>query len=274
VEVAVKAKELLDANKLSAAIAELTQQVKSHPADIRIRTFLFETLCFAGEYDRAEHQLDVVGHQSEKTDIGVEVYRDIFWAEVARRRFFSDGLRPTFLFDPPEHIHLYLDAINRLRENHPSEAKAILERAENLRPKVKGRLGEQTFNSFRDSDDRLVPVLELIVKSSYVWLPLEQIRRVTIAQPKHLRDLLWIPATLEIGDSQPGEVFLPVIYAGSEREDNDQIRLGRLTEWIALGEGLAGGVGQRTFLIDEGERAILEMRDLEFDVVEKSEERG
>lgn len=270
----MKAKELLDAGRLSAAVTELTQEVKRHPSDTRLRTFLFELLCFAGEYDRAERQLDVVGHQSEKTDIGVEVYRNILRAEVARRRLFSDGLRPTFLFDPPEHIQLHLDAINRLRENHPSESKAIFERAENLRPKVQGRLGGQSFTSFRDSDDRLAPVLELIMKSSYVWLPLEQIRKVTIAQPKHLRDLLWIPATLEIGDSRPGEVFLPVMYVGSERADNDQIRLGRMTEWVALGEGLAGGVGQRTFLVDEGERAILEVRELEFEVVEKSEGRG
>ena len=70
----MKAKELLEANQLSAAVAELTQEVKHHPADSRLRTFLFEVLCFSGEFERAERQLDVIGHQNEKTGIGVEVY--------------------------------------------------------------------------------------------------------------------------------------------------------------------------------------------------------
>jgi type VI secretion system protein ImpE len=56
---------------------------------------------------------------------------------------------------------------------------------------------------------------------------------------------------------------VPVLYAGSEKDENEQVRLGRITEWVNLGEGLAGGVGQRTFIIDDGERSLLEIRELE-----------
>ncbi|MEO8340702.1 MAG: tetratricopeptide repeat protein, partial [Nitrospirota bacterium] len=96
----MKAKELLEANQLSAAIEALTQDVKKQPTDTHLRTFLFEVLCFAGEYERAERQLDVIGHQNESAGIGVEVYRQLLRADKSRQRWFAEGLRPTFLLEP------------------------------------------------------------------------------------------------------------------------------------------------------------------------------
>ncbi len=261
----MKAKELLDAGQLGAAIAELNEAVKAKPADIRLRTFLFELLCFSGDYDRAQRQLDVIGSQSEQAGIGVEVYRGLIRAETARSRLFSQGLKPSFLFEAPASIQLNLDALNRLREGQSSEAKALLQRSDERRPPISGKIGGQSFSRFRDYDDLLSPVLEVYAKDTYVWLPFEQIRKITIPQPKHLRDLLWAPATIEAGAGPPGEVFLPVLYAGSHQEENDQVRLGKVTEWKDLGEGLARGVGHRTFLVDQDERGLLEAREIEFD---------
>jgi protein involved in temperature-dependent protein secretion len=54
------AKELLDRSELDAAIAAQTQEVKANPGDPARRTFLFELLCFTGDWDRAEKQVDVL----------------------------------------------------------------------------------------------------------------------------------------------------------------------------------------------------------------------
>jgi type VI secretion system protein ImpE len=261
--IVMNARELLQAGKLSSSVAALNEEVKLHPSDVRLRTFLFELLCFSGDYDRAGRQLDVVGHQNESAEIGVEVYRHLLQAEVARRRLFSEGLRPTFLCDPPDYVHLHLSALNRLRENDPQGAKQLLARSESVRPSVKGQLAERVFSHFRDSDDFLAPILEVLSKGAYLWLPLEHVRKITIAPPKFLRDLLWIPATVETREGSTGEVFLPVLYPGSDREDNEQLRLGRMTDWKACGEGLARGVGQRSYVMDDEERAILEIREVE-----------
>jgi type VI secretion system protein ImpE len=268
----MKAKELLDAGHLSAAIEQLSQEVRSHPADSRLRTFLFELLCFAGDYERAERQLDVISHQSPSTEVGVQVYRNILTAEQSRRRFFSDGLRPDFLFDPPAYTHLHLEAANRLRESRPVEAKVLLERSEGSRSPLKGRLEGQPFADFRDADDLFGPFLEVIVHNNYVWLPYEQISHLTIAPPKRLRDLLWIPATVESPQGPVGNVFLPVLYAGSNQHDDDQVRLGRMTDWKATEEGLTLGVGQRLFLTDGEERPMLEVREVTFDPVGNTEQ--
>jgi type VI secretion system protein ImpE len=58
------AKELLDAGKLAGAIEAATAEVKANPTDVPRRTTLFELLCFAGDWDRAEKQIDVIGQQS------------------------------------------------------------------------------------------------------------------------------------------------------------------------------------------------------------------
>jgi type VI secretion system protein ImpE len=261
------AKELLDQHHLSAAITELTNDIKRHPTDARLRTFLFELLSFAGDYERAERQLDVLGHQDDKVGIGTEVYRNILRGEAARRRFFTEGLKPSFLSDVPAHVALYLDGHNQLREGHAGEARSLYERAQQIRPEIRGRLNGQPFTSFRDSDDRTSGILEVIVGESYMWIPFDRIRKLVIPRPKHLRDLLWAPAAIEISDGPNGDVFLPVLYVGSELEADDKVRLGRMTEWRDLGEGLAGGVGQKTFVVDDRDVSILELGELEFEVL-------
>jgi type VI secretion system protein ImpE len=260
------AKELLDRHDLTAAIIALNDDIKRYPTEARLRTFLFELLCFAGDYERAHRQLDVLGHQNEKAGIGVEIYRNILRAQAARAGFFSQGTKPRFLFDPPEHVALYVDAQDHLRGERVVEARSLYERAGRIQPEVRGRLKGQPFKSFCDSDDRTSGILEVIAGDSYIWIPFDRIRKVVIPQPKHLRDLLWAPATVEIDESPAGEVFLPVLYAGSEMEPDDKVRLGRMTEWRNLGAGLVGGVGQKTFLVDDREVSILEIGELEFEV--------
>jgi len=53
--------ELYRAGRLTDAIKALSAELRDNPTDIRRRTFLFELLCFAGEYDRADKQLEVLG---------------------------------------------------------------------------------------------------------------------------------------------------------------------------------------------------------------------
>ena len=179
----MKAQELLDAGHLSGAIEQLNQDVKSHPTDSRLRTFLFELLCFAGDYQRAERQLDVLGGQSTTAELGVQVYHNILAAEKPRRRLFSEGLRPDFLLDPPQYLRLHLEALNRLREDRPAEAKALLDQSEGSRSELKGRLEGRPFLDFRDADDLIGPFLEVIVHRNYVWLPFEQIAHLENFRP-------------------------------------------------------------------------------------------
>ena len=54
---------------------------------------------------------------------------------------------------------------------------------------------------------------------------------------------------------------------------DEGIKLGRMTDWQNLGAGLVRGVGQRLFLADDQDRAMLEVQDIEF-AVEVPETQG
>jgi type VI secretion system protein ImpE len=275
------AKELLDAGKLQAAIEELTNRVKANPSDTHERIFLFELLLFAGDWERAERQVDVIAHQSLESGLGVQVYRNNIKAERDRSRLFSDGLRPHFISVPPAYVELHLSAINRVREGNIREARETLDRAEQERPAFKGAINGREFSDFRDYNDPVGPVLEAIVQDQYTWIPFEQISSLEIGAPKQLRDLIWIPARIEATDGTSGDIYIHTLYEGSGRHSDDQVKLGRMTDWKDAGEGLYLASGSRLFLVDGEDRALLEARKIEFvpvaaeaEPVMASDERG
>jgi type VI secretion system protein ImpE len=259
-----QAKELFQAGKLNEAIDELLREVKANPTDTVGRTFLFELSCFVGDWERAERQLDVIGHQSAEAELGVMVYRAIMKAEGERRRVFAEGVQPHFLLEPPAYVDWHVAALGQMIRGEMTEARATLDRAEEERPAIAGKLDGQEFEDFRDYDDRVGPVLELIVKDKYVWLPFEQIRRMDISPPKQLRDMLWASARIEALDGTIGEVYVPSLYAGTYDSKNDQVRLGRMTDWQEVGEDLYTAVGQRLLLVDGGDKSLFEVKAVEF----------
>lgn len=257
--------QLFDAGRLSEAIAAQTQQVKSRPADVGMRTFLFELLCFNGDLERAEKQLDVIAEQSAEAEAAAQVYKNILRAERARRRLRTEGLRPQFLADPPEAVHHCLEAVNRLREDNLAEAKRELDQAEAARPERGGRLNDETdFDDFRDCDDLFAPVVELFVGPDYYWVPTEQIALLQVAAPEKPRDLLWAACQINLVDGTAQRGYLPVLYPDSHEHENEQVRLGRMTDWNEHDGGPVLGVGQRMLMIGDDARAVLDVRSVEF----------
>ena len=263
------AKDLLNEGKLSSAINQVTQDVKSKPADVASRIFLFELLCFAGELERAEKQLDVVGHQSDQMQIGTIVYREVIAAERARRAVFCGGGNPDFLTAPPDYSAFYLEALNLRRNGDGDKARLLLEKALEIVPPVSVLLDGEEFDNFEDSDIFFGPFLEMLVNEKYAWLPFEQIRKIEISKPKQLRDLIWARAKVEAVGGDLGEVFLPVLYPLSSGHQDEAVKLGRMTDWIDVGGGLARGVGEKLFLAGGQERGFLELAEIIFP--EKSE---
>jgi type VI secretion system protein ImpE len=262
------AKELFDAGQLEAAISAISQDVKARPSEMQPRTFLFELLCFAGDFDRAQRQLEVIGHQSAVTELAVQVYLNNLKAERDRLRLFSNGLAPHFLTEPPAYVDLHLSAINRLRDGAYDEARLLLDQAEEERPSMTGKLNGGQFLDFRDCDDLVAPVLELIVHDKYTWLPFEQIKSLQISAPKQLRDLMWAPARIEGIDGTVGEVFIPALYARSSDHPSDEVKLGRMTDWRQVADLLQLPAGLRLFIADGRDEAIFEARSVEFDLAD------
>jgi type VI secretion system protein ImpE len=260
------AQDLLQTGQLSAAIEQVTEEVKAKPADYLGRTFLFELLCFSGDLERAGKQLDVISQESADSEIAVQPYRGVLQAERARRRLFSEGLRPHLVPETPSYTELHFRALNCIREGRPGEARSLLEEAEAARPAVPGRLnGNQPFGDFKDCDDLIGPFLEAIIQAEYNWIPWEAVNSISIEPPKHSRDLIWIPARIELRTGVTGEAFLPVLYANSYLHTNERVKLGRATEWRSDIEDVAVGLGQRLFAVGDQDFPMLEVREIGFE---------
>ena len=253
-----------EAGRLNDAVAAATDEVRNNPTRLETRTTLFEFLSFCGELDRAEKQLDVVGQQDAKSEWAVQVYRNVLAAERSRRRLWSDGLSPEFLLDPPEYVQWHLQAINRLRDGNPSEANELLAKSAEQRSDVLATIGERPAAAFQDCDDLLGPVLELIILRDYVWLPLEQVRELEIMKPERPRDLIWIPVRLVLQDDSQRRGYMPVLYPGTHQHPDDQVKLGRMTDWQETDGGPVRGVGQKMFLHGEDAISLLELGEVRF----------
>lgn len=260
-----EAKTQLDAGDLEGAVEAALSAVKKNPTDAQARTFLFELACFAGDWERAEKQLDVIGHQNNNALVGSLIYRQNLKAERDRLRLFSDSQKPEFMMSPPDYVVGLLMANNRLREGDAAEARRLLDAAETERPAFGCVInGAAAAADFRDYNDLTASVFEVIVKDTYVWLPIEQVERIEFSAPKSLRDLYWIQGKVETVNGTNGEMFFPALYANSFKSDNDQIRLGRMTDWRDASEEIYIGEGMRTFWSDGRDIPILELNEIEF----------
>ncbi|HTT60510.1 MAG TPA: type VI secretion system accessory protein TagJ [Bryobacteraceae bacterium] len=228
------AKQLLDAGKVHDAEVTLAAHLRDHPTDAASRTFLFELLCFSGQYDRAEKQLGVLSQGGKEAEMGATLYYSALHAEKTRHDIFR-------------------------KEEYPSVAAAA---------SPAGKLNGKPFQSIRDADLNVGSRLEVYAAGAYLWIPFEHIASVHIEPPKRLRDTLWSPAFVLTGPSfkgtDIGEVLLPAVYPFSWKSDDESVWLGRTTEWVADDAGHEYPVGQKMFVVDDEEVPLLEIRSLEF----------
>jgi type VI secretion system protein ImpE len=224
----VNAIELFQSGKLQEAIRALGDEVRNSPLDARRRTFLFELLCFAGEYDRAEKHLDLLGDANPGARMGTLLYRSAIHAERIRQKMFAECSYPA------------------------------------AKPEVapSGTRNGAIFRSFADADERVQGSLEVFVAGSYTWINMEHVASIEVPKPRRLRDLLWTPAIVttapSYSDMELGEILLPVVSPLSFRHPDEMVRLGKSTVWEETESGYVP-FGQKTFLVDGQEVPILEL---------------
>jgi type VI secretion system protein ImpE len=260
-----EAKPLLESGNLTGAIESALTLVKSNPTDASSRIFLFELSAFAGDWERAKRQLDVIGHQDTTAMIGSKIYEQCVLAEAKRADFFATGAKPEFLATPPDYIYGLLTANNRVREGNLKEAREVLDKVDEERPAFACKINGGDVEDFRDYNDLTSVILEVIIKDSYVWVPLEQIEKITFSEPKSLRDYFWRQATMETDNGTNGDVFIPALYNNSWRSGDDNIRLGKLTDWRDIGEDIYIGEGAKLFAVSGAEhKTIFDLNEIEF----------
>jgi type VI secretion system protein ImpE len=120
------------------------------------------------------------------------------------------------------------------------------------------------FEWIADADSRLGPILEAIVNGRYYWVPFHRIKHLIIDPPEDLRDVVWLPARFLWVNEGEAVGMIPTRYAGSENSSDGEIRLARRTEWREPAEGVYEGIGQRILSTDQGEYALMNVRQIRF----------
>ncbi len=225
--------------KLREAIKALGEEVRSNPLDAKRRTFLFELLLFAGEYDRAEKQLDFLAGANAEASAGTMLYRSALHAERTRQSMFSN------------------------RETPPVKQETVFG----------GHWNGTAFGEISDSDPRIGANLEVFLAGSYTWIPIHYLRRLEIEPPAGLRDLMWARARVETSPEfrlqELGEVLLPALCPLSSRHADETVHLGRESVWET--DDVYGEIpyGAKIMVIDGVDVPLLEIRSVEWSVPEK-----
>jgi type VI secretion system protein ImpE len=224
--------ELYRQGELNAAIKVLGEELRSNPLDTKRRTFLFELLCFSGNFDRAEKQLDVLADGNSQTAAGALLYRSALHAERTRQELFAKRAYP--------------------EAHHSAES-------------LTGTWNGQPFSGLSDADPRIGANLEVFIAGSYTWIPMKYMVRLEIEKPESLRDLLWARARVETSEAfrlqDLGEVLLPVLSPFTFQHVDEGVQLGRSSVWEASGDDEIP-FGQKLMLIDGEEIPLLELRSL------------
>src|SRR6266581_1049541 len=108
--------QLFQSGQLDEALKGLTAEVRDNPTDPKRRTFLFELLCFAGEYARAEKQLDVLSQGGPQSEMGALFYRGALAAEKTRQDMFEKQDYPKPVVISGFHFPFYLRSISSLQK--------------------------------------------------------------------------------------------------------------------------------------------------------------
>jgi type VI secretion system protein ImpE len=178
----VTARQLFDEGKVREAAKELTAYLRDHPTDVAQRTFLFELLCFSGDYERAGKQLSVLAQGNADTEMGAVLYYSALHAEKTRHDVFA-------------------------KQEFSKDGAAA---------SPAGTLNGRSFQNLRDADLDLGARLEVFAAGAYLWIPFQHIASIQMEKPRRLRDTLWTPALVRTGPSfqgtELGEVLIPAFY--------------------------------------------------------------
>jgi type VI secretion system protein ImpE len=143
-------------------------------------------------------------------------------------------------------------------------AQALLAEAEAQRPATPGKCDGVAFADMRDMDDVLAPVLEVItLGGTYAWVALSEVEWFELTEARSPVDQLWRTTKLSVREGPEGEVFLPCLYPGTAEQGDDQLRLGKGTDWTEPDAGPVRGLGQKMFAFDEQDRALFEIHRVE-----------
>jgi type VI secretion system protein ImpE len=255
--------ELLKEGRLDETLKTLQQVVRDDPANPKPRVFLFQLFSVLGDWKRADTQIQVLSEMDSDSLMLSRIFAPILFCEAIRGDVFAGKRTPIIFGEPPEWIGSLAEAMAFFGKGEFKAGAKLRDKAFEEAPMSAGKVNGESFEWIADADERLGPVLEVILEGRYYWIPFCRIRQILIEPVTDLRDLVWAPAQFVWENGGQASGHIPSRYAGTERSENGDLRLARKTEWLDK-VGIHIGIGQRILATDAGEYPLLEIRTIDF----------
>jgi len=256
------AADLIAQGHPDAALLQLQQEIRTRAADPKLRVFLFQLLCIQGQWSRALSQLQVCGELDAGTLAMVNTYREAVQCEAVREAVFQGRTLPHVLGHPQPWVALLAQALQVEGEGNLAAAAKLRQQAFDQAPPTPGTLDGAPFEWIADADSRIGPILEAVINGRYCWIPFTALAKVVFEAPVDLRDLVWLPAQVQLVNGGEVVALVPSRYPESAAQPDVALRMSRKTEWLELAEGQYRGLGQRTLVTSEAEVGLLDVREL------------
>ncbi|MEL6478855.1 MAG: type VI secretion system accessory protein TagJ [Pseudomonadota bacterium] len=258
----MQAEELLKQGDLAGALTALQDRVRKDPSDAKLRIFLFQLLSVMGDWQRAIQQLKSSGTLDAAANTMAQMYREAIICEVYRDKVFAGEKAPLIFGEPEDWLAWMIEAVKLQAGGNLSAAEELRGKAFDAAPASAGSVNGTAFEWIADADPRLGPVLELVVNGRYFWAPFTAVHRLEFEAPSDLRDRVWTPATVTWANGGDAVALIPTRYAGTTTKGNDAQKLAHATDWLAEGESVTEGLGQRLLATDHDDYALMDIREL------------
>ena len=247
---------------LNDSISEVSSLIRAQPLDASHRRALAYLRLVKGDYAGALQQLQVAVGLDASLSPEAQLLRMLVQAERLRTAAFRGSVFPDLMLPAPEWLNPLLMA---LRAEAP-EARALRESALDAAPAPHGHT-EHTgaFASFSDGDERIGPVLEVMVGGGYHWLPISSVASFSVQPPGRLPDLLWAPVHITLTNGIKRTGFMPARYPLPEDVElsDSELLYGHRTEWTATKGAGWEGLGRRCWIVDGEMHSLFEVGTVE-----------
>ncbi|WP_288478287.1 type VI secretion system accessory protein TagJ [uncultured Pantoea sp.] len=255
---------------IGETLAEVTRQIQASPADADLRAAFVQLLCLAGNWSRAQTQLQSWLALSPQAQPTVNLLQQAIAGEQQREAVLRGDAAPVLPGSAWTWCDTLLAALKADAAGEVARGQALRAEALDLAAANPGTITQQdqptAFSWLMDGDSRFGPVCEVINQGRYYWLPFAAIREMQFQAPASVTDLVWRHTRIQLIDGSEQVCQIPARYPLRAETDERFLRASA-TEWLPLGDSSDQfiGQGQKMWLSDSAEFSLLNLQQAVFD---------
>ncbi|MFB6324842.1 type VI secretion system accessory protein TagJ [Pantoea deleyi] len=255
---------------IGETLAEVTRQIQASPADADLRAAFVQLLCLAGNWSRAQTQLQSWLALSPQAQPTVNLLQQAIAGEQQREAVLRGDAAPVLPGSAWTWCDTLLAALKADAAGEVARGQALRVEALDLAAANPGTITQQdqptAFSWLMDGDSRFGPVCEVINQGRYYWLPFAAIREMQFQAPASVTDLVWRHTRIQLIDGSEQVCQIPARYSLRAETDERFLRASA-TEWLPLGDSSDQfiGQGQKMWISDSAEFSLLNLQQAVFD---------